>query len=308
MADSTPEHAWQAGGALEALAPELGPRFEHALRLPKAFVVGCQKSGTTWLQRILEAHPEICCRGESCIGVFLPTTLAKLAVKYNGFQRAGPLNTLGESEISVMLRTTCLALFTKWLKAEPDDARIRLIAEKTPEHVMVLQILDVIFPACKIVHIIRDGRDGVVSGWHHNIRENESQFRERFPTMAAYAAYFAESHWVPYIRLAQAWGAERRDRYHEIRYEELLADPQRHTTGLLEFLGVDASDGIAARCAEAASFESLTGRSRGQANNSSHYRKGVAGDWKRSLDAESLKSFIAHGGEMLRELGYETAA
>ena len=34
------------------------------------FLAGAPKSGTTWLCKLLDAHPEIACRGEACVHAF----------------------------------------------------------------------------------------------------------------------------------------------------------------------------------------------------------------------------------------------
>ena len=50
---------------ISALKRELARlRGDGAAETPVFFVVGYQKSGTTWLMRILDSHPEILCRGE----------------------------------------------------------------------------------------------------------------------------------------------------------------------------------------------------------------------------------------------------
>lgn len=288
--------------------PEI-PRFAQAAALPKAFIVGCQKSGTTWLQQVLAAHPAVACRGEACLGNFFVPLLAHAAKSFNQRQRAGSVNTLNGAETVAMARAGALALFARWLDAEPDPDTISLIAEKTPEHAVCLPTLGAVFPGCRVVHIIRDGRDGVVSGWHHNLRENAVSFRARFPDMASYAAYFAQGHWMPYITAARAWGSLNPGRFIECRYEDLLADPHAGMARLLAFLGVDASAQAVGRCVEAASFKSLSGgREPGQADASSHFRKGVAGDWREGLDEASVRAFEQAAGPLLAELGYQPAS
>ena len=51
------------------------------------FVAGQGKSGTTWLQLILDAHPEICCRGEGHLGDVLLPALGESLERYNGYIR-----------------------------------------------------------------------------------------------------------------------------------------------------------------------------------------------------------------------------
>ena len=46
------------------------------------------------------------------------------------------------------------------------------------------------------------------------------------------------------------------------------------------------------------------GRLRGDEDRASHFRKGVAGDWRDHFDEEAVRSFEAQAGGLLRDLGY----
>lgn len=285
-------------------APTFPPTLARALALPKAFVVGCQKSGTTWVQRLLGAHPEVCSRGEARLGTLLFPLLAQTARTYNEHQRAGEINRLENEQLRAVGLVAACSLFARWLDAEPEPDRVRLIAEKTPEHAQALELLDAVFPACRVVHVIRDGRDCAVSGWFHQLRQNATQFRAQFPTMAAYAEFFARDHWAPYIRAARAWGVAHPDRYHELRYEDLIERPHEGYAALFEFLGVSADDATVSACVERTSFKAMTGRAPGEENASSHFRKGVVGDWREHLDADALAAFERPVRDLMRELAY----
>jgi hypothetical protein len=56
-------------------------------------------------------------------------------------------------------------------------------------------------------------------------------------------------------------------------------------------------------------FDAQTaGRARGTEDVSSHYRKGVSGDWKNYFTREHAESFEEQFGDLLRQLGYEESA
>ena len=55
------------------------------LAKPKLFVSGYAKSGTTWLQLLLNAHPQIACRGEGHIANVLARELEGALSRYAGF-------------------------------------------------------------------------------------------------------------------------------------------------------------------------------------------------------------------------------
>jgi hypothetical protein len=96
------------------------------------------------------------------------------------------------------------------------------------------------------------------------------------------------------------------DKYCQVRYEDLLAEPIGEVMRLLEFLGADADEEVARRCVEAASFEQLSGgRIQGEEASSSFYRKGVAGDWRNYFSEQDRRDFKEEAGELLIRLGYE---
>ncbi|MFG0246686.1 MAG: sulfotransferase [Phycisphaerales bacterium JB052] len=286
------------------------PTLTHpADTLPRAFVVGCQKSGTSWMQALLNAHPEICARGEACFGNTLVPRLGALTDAYNRSQRAGTTNAFEPADALQIMRFAICLLQRKWFDAVESKESIRVIAEKTPEQALTLDSLATIFPGMRVIHIIRDGRDGVVSGWHHNLREDAATFKSRFPTLASYTRYFVEHHWVPYITAARRWGREHPEQYLELRYEDALDSPHEHARDIFTFLGVDASEVPVRQAVERASFRSMSGgRAQGETDNASHMRKGTSGGWREDLDQASIEVFEQIGGTMLDTLGYPRAA
>ena len=49
------------------------------------FVVGCQKSGTTWIERLLNQHPQVACEGE---GHFCDTLIPVMQQALNYYTNA----------------------------------------------------------------------------------------------------------------------------------------------------------------------------------------------------------------------------
>ena len=111
---------------------------------------------------------------------------------------------------------------------------------------------------------------------------------------------------MPYIQTARSISQSAPKRYFELRYEDLHANPEPIVHGMLEFLNVDAHEDHITQCLNDSAFERCSGgRKRGEAKQDSFYRKGIVGDWKNHFDPKSAQTFMAHGGAMLRELGYE---
>ena len=57
--------------AITATTPTTLQRIDDLLGKQVFFIVGCQKSGTTWVERLLNGHPDVRCHGEAYFGPVL---------------------------------------------------------------------------------------------------------------------------------------------------------------------------------------------------------------------------------------------
>ena len=287
---------------LTDIQPTTLGRIDALLSKQVFFIVGCQKSGTTWAQRLLNGHPDVRCHGEGYFGPVLMPLLQQAMQAYNQRQKAGDEGRFTNEDLRELLRTAVGLSFLRWV----GDDQIKAIGEKTPEHALCMNPLNECFPNAKFIHITRDGRDVCVSGWFHNQRKAGPEFAKRFPDLNAYIQYTVTQHWLPYIQHARQFGRQHPDRYHELRYEDLHNDPANQTRQLLTFLGLDDSDPAVKTCLEAGSFQNLTaGRDRGEEDKQSFFRKGVIGDWQNHFDDANLATYNEAAGPMPAVLGYE---
>jgi len=91
-----------------------------------------------------------------------------------------------------------------------------------------------------------------------------------------------------------------------VSYEELLEDCHGTMTRVLKGIGVSSVD--TARLKQTindCSFEKQTNRRRGEVDQESFIRKGIAGDWRNWFDTRSAALFDKYFGNTLVELGYE---
>lgn len=176
-------------GEISALRRELA-RARNASSRPGAvqdtqvfFLVGHQKSGTTWLMKLLDAHPEIMCRGESRpFGRnWNQRRLKELSVSYppaslyNAILSAQKLRywversvwTRGQ-DIEEHLNNITRLCIQYFLTQQLSGTGKRIVGDKTvllsPE---IVREISAIYPDAKVIHIIRDGRDVAVSTTHH---------------------------------------------------------------------------------------------------------------------------------------------
>ena len=188
-------------------------RVRYISQIPVFFVLGCQKSGTTWVQRLLDAHPNICCNGEGHFADMLLPCFQQALQAYNKrqVQRASDNLSVIASDFDLFYTTRVLAcsIMANYLNATENPLVIRTIGDKTPESAIYLEPLVCMFDTAKMIHVIRDGRDGAVSGWAHlNRKQFESAIaaNSKFETFADYAEYFAQKHWSQYINAARSIG------------------------------------------------------------------------------------------------------
>lgn len=304
--------------------------------VPVFFVVGQQKSGTTWLMRMLDAHPEILCKGE---GRFFGAEWRQKNLKDADVRR--PASSL----YNALLDAEYLRVWIErsvWSSDEPADEHLdnltrmavdyflknelvktgkKMVGDKSPLLTPdTITEISRIYPGAKVIHIIRDGRDAAVSAVYHSQnfgRRNKAAGAHRADTDQPQET--GESMLTEDLlrKLASDWN-ERVGRavedgpkllgenYAEVRYEDLLECPEKEMKCLMEFLGAEASDETVRHCVESASFESLSkGRKRGEEDATSFFRKGVAGDWRNAFNEQDKAIFKQEAGGLLVRLGYE---
>src|SRR5205085_6800691 len=183
------------------------------------FIVGCQRSGTTLLRLMLDSHPNVSCGPETR---FLQD-FAKLTseswdrLSLYGFPKSYWLDKSAEFFDSFQTEYAKSRGKTRW-------------ADKTPRYALSLGYINELFPASQIVHVIRDGRD--VGASH----------RDRW---GYWSAVKAVEKWQRYIRAARRVGERMPgDRYAEVRYEELVRDPERDRSAALGCLGRRCADRV----------------------------------------------------------------
>jgi lipopolysaccharide transport system ATP-binding protein len=161
--------------------------------------------------------------------------------------------------------------------------------------------------------VIRDLRDTLVSGYfslklsHANFEVDDvTSFRGRLQTLGFEQGLMQTlEEWLPVnAQIQQSWLDAGEPL---IRYEDLLdRDHQILERTLLEECELDVPRGRLRRAIENQSFERLSGgRERGQEDTGSHYRKGVAGDWRNYFTEPVKDAFKERWGELLVATGYE---
>jgi hypothetical protein len=261
------------------------------------FVVGTTRWGTIWLERALDAHPEVSCRGEGHFVDSLFPLFAKVFDQYNRgvedlSRRLGeagyPPSQAGLTRDDVVFLTRAAALLT--LSRWTDGKSVKCVAERTPEHVTALAALDRALPGAKFVHVIRDGRDEAIAAWEFNQLSGGKAFAERHPRFESFAEEFAR-HWTASVGNARRFGRAHSDRYFEVKCERFLDSPTPVLAHVCQFLGVDRREAAVRPCADAAFAAAPIDIN--------------AGHWRDHVDKGTLAVLHRHAGELLKLLGYD---
>jgi len=269
------------------------------------FVVGCERSGTTLLRAMLNAHPNIAIPYEAerfsrilstvdpwntifeakAVAVAIDEFLSDRKVKFWKLDRSEVMRELPDLE-RFKYCDILSAIYRAYAKRE---GKMRW-GDKTPTNTFDMPALVKAFPDAQFIHIVRDGRDVCLSwkkaGW------------------AGYKVAAAAKMWEGWV-----WWADRferalgRGRYYLVRYEDLICDPIRSLKGICSFL----NETFVKEMLNYPKHRQLVPKG----DDPFHKLLGSAPDisrvrnWKRAMRAEDVKVFEKLTGPLLVKHGYE---
>jgi hypothetical protein len=167
------------------------------------------------------------------------------------------------------------------------------------------------------VHVVRDPRDVIVSAYFshlysHPLYGKLGEWRERLESVPEREGLMLELEDRVYqFRAMLNWDYQQPNVL-ELRMEDITVHADEAVPRILEFLGLSRHPGlddtVVQGIVEAGAFSQLAGREPGVEDVTSHYRKGVAGDWVNHFAPEHVAYFKEHYNALLLKLGYETSA
>jgi hypothetical protein len=208
------------------------------------FIVGMNGSGTTMVLDHMDRHPHL--YGFPLESYVLPLYI-KRAQEYGDLQQRRNFLRLWDdmrSEYAFVMANhrEVLELPPHWEKAPRSvsgvfdtimtifasrDGKMRW-CEKTPMHVFYISELAELFPTSQFIHVIRDGRDCAAS------------CRRRWGTHPVGAA----ARWRDTIRAGRKAGESLHNRYFEVIYEEVTAEPEKVLRNVCEYIEEDFSEAV----------------------------------------------------------------
>lgn len=273
------------------------------------FVGGAPKSGTTWMQRSLDLHPQIVCSGEGHLHECIVRPVAEMIQAYNAklrgvaelvYEGAPYCLPLSRDEQIELTRMVMAALMQR--RGKPGA---RMIGDKTPANAKIVDDLAVLFPGMKFVAMVRDPRDVAASRIGHARRTGHAEADDRASDFYRELVSASARDWRSSVERSLQFAMRAPGQAVVVRYEDLVRAPAEGLARVFDFLGVETSTAELERIVRASSFEALSGgRKAGVESPGSFYRKGVAGDWPNHLNEEALEILARECGPAIDQAGY----
>ncbi|MCE9646932.1 MAG: sulfotransferase [Chloroflexi bacterium] len=294
----------------------------------KFFVFGHARSGTTLLMRLVRLHPEVHCNYQAHFFTRQPLlkSLVNTPDAEEWLSRKSNRWNQGRDLSPLVLRAVADFIM------ERDAAREgkMIVGDKSPSstiHGQAVRDMHAVYPDAKLVHLVRDGRDVLISERFRNFVE-ESRFlsaedrriiedlrRDQTPFTNGTRSIFTES----FIRrVAKGWVANLQETQTEghrlfgnnflgIRYEDLLAAPFDEMGRLWKFLGVNRISRSLEKTikTEMASNPDEEWQAKRDDGIASFLPKGQAGNWTRLFTTRDKLIFDEVAGNSLVAWKYE---
>jgi len=286
-----------------------------AIDLPVVFIIGAPRSGTTWVQQMLGAHPSIVTSQETDL---LNRYIEPLCHAWNRdlatnqkrrFKGLGAVLTQDEFDEWIVR-----SIATVYQKVRSLKSSASVVLDKNPTYSLKTKLICRYLPQAHFIHVLRDGRDVVASmlaastGWGRSWAPKKTVQAAKTWKKHVLGAQLARDYCMAYI---------------EVRYEQLLRNGPVELSRLFDFCKVPATLTECRLIYERFAFDNI--RSPGEYHSSilwsgeverrhgttlrepdGFFREGRSGAWAELLTARQHRAIKKVAGTLLGDLGYST--
>ena len=264
-------------------------------------LLGVSRSGTTLLRVIVDRSPGIAIPDESFFVPLLARRHGKAIDAERFLDDVARIPTIREWGVPVA------DLAPRVRSGMPTGAAIAAIYEayaaaagkprwgdKTPMYMRHLPLLEELFPDAQYVHLVRDGRDAALSF----LQMPEGTFTRTWAHPATSRQFACL--WRKEVDDARALGRRvGASRYREVRYEELVSEPEATIRGICAFAELPFEPSML-EYAGAVDVSAKPHQQRLLTPPTAGVRS-----WREELPADEVATFESVAGDLLADLGYE---
>ena len=296
--------------------------------MEKFFIFGHARSGTTLLARLIRVHPEVHCNWQAHFFTrrpFLSSLVSDPEVNEWLTRRSNRWNR-GQDLSPIVMRAVSDFIL------EREAARVgkTVVGDKSPNNLVygkAVHLLAEIYPDAKLIFIVRDGRDAVIS---HQIQKfidlpdqlnaeeitiRQSLIKDPQGFLSKNKSIFparslqeAANNWVNNITETNHLGKKiYTESFLSLQFEDIVDQPYFQLKRIWNFLGVDTEipDLEKAMINELSDNPDADWQREKQREVAKFIQKGLPGSWQDIFTEKDRKIFKEFAGETLVEWGYE---
>ena len=294
--------------------------------MEKFFIFGYARSGTTLLARLVRLHPEVHCNYQAHFFSRAPLLSGMAAEQRFGDWLARRSNrwNRGKDMSAPALRAMADYILEREARREGKS----IVGDKSPNVLTngrAVTEMHTFFPDARLVYIIRDGRDALISNRFqnfinapHHLYTVDLAIRDAFEKdpssfLNGKRSIFTESE---LRRIAEGWVTNIRethnngeniygDRYHVLKYEDLIRKPYETISLLWQFLGADPA-GLETVVTQEMDYNPDADYQRDVAADLvKPLEKGKRNSWRQLFTERDKRIFKEIAGQTLIDWGYE---
>lgn len=211
---------------------------------PPIFLVACPRSGTTLLQSLLAAHPDIYSLPETKFFQFAVPSYRQEPIRAVGSfisKRLLPrlqvffADVLERPDLLVDLPSIpLLSLYTGKFQAILDELTLeagkRVWLEKTPEHLLYIRTIQGYFPSARFIHLVRNPTDVIASLY---------EITRKYPELwgGTWDVERCIKRWQDALKISCKYCD--RPQHLLVKYEDLVEKPEVCLQKICDFLQID---------------------------------------------------------------------
>jgi len=262
---------------------------------PIVVIGGCARSGTTLCRVMLNAHPDIVIGPHT--NIFVPITVnlpyiaSQLSIDLDDVKRMH----CHSSDWAEFIDNIRAAMVHKYNKP--------VWGEKTARNVHSFDWILRHFPNCRLIHMVRDGRDVISS---LRTYPHKQLVDDEICSMPHHEMPLSEcaDRWLRATGEGMAFRGD--ERYIEVRYEDMVREPEATMRRILAVMGLPFNEVVLKHDCQAGPLVDTTKFYQNATAITPINHKAI-GRWRKDISESEQHEIFPHLSQRLNELGYDAS-